>query len=94
LTSTGNDYLVADGSVNALKYDCKDSLGRLSKLSAIKKVTRVLLTPGSSQEEDVTSSAKLEGGGSQVIVTFENIQIMKWTSYALRFELENAQTKG
>jgi hypothetical protein len=41
LTSTGNDYLVADGSVNALKYDCKDAFGRLSKLSAIKKVTRV-----------------------------------------------------
>lgn len=42
----------------------------------------------------MTSSAKLEGGGSQVIVTFDNLQNLKWTSYALRFELENAQTKG
>jgi len=73
LTTTGSDYLVADGSVNSLKYDCRDSFGRLSKLSAVKKVTRVLLNPGANEEEDVTSSAKLEGGGSQLIVTFGNI---------------------
>jgi len=42
----------------------------------------------------VTNSARLEGGGSSVIVSFEKVQEMKWTSYALRFELENAEMKG
>ena len=64
LVNVGNDYLVADGSVNSLTYDCKDSFGRLSKLTSIKKVSRVELGSATNVEEDVTATAKLEGGGS------------------------------
>lgn len=42
----------------------------------------------------MTDSAKLEGGGSSVLVSFGKVSEMVWTSYALRFELENAQTPG
>ena len=36
----------------------------------------------------MTKSVKIEEGGEQLLVTFGNIMDMKWTSYALRFELE------
>ena len=89
LANTGDDYLVADGSVNSLRYDCKDAFGKPAKLKDIKKLTIVQLDPaGANQEEDVTSSAKLERDGQQLLVSFDNITDMKWTSYALRFELE------
>lgn len=89
LANTGDDYLVADGSVNSLRYDVKDAFGKPAKLKDIKKLTIVQLDPaGANQEEDVTSSAKLERDGQQLLVSFDNITDMKWTSYALRFELE------
>ena len=95
LANTGDDYLVADGSVNSLKYDCKDAFGKPAKLKDIKKLTLIQLDPaGANQEEDVTSSAKLERDGQQVLVSFENVADMKWTSYALRFELEADSTPG
>ena len=95
LANTGDDYLVADGSVNSLKYDCKDAFGKPAKLKEIKKLTLVQLDPtGANQEEDATSSAKLERDGQSVLVTFDNIKDMKWTSYALRFELEAESAPG
>jgi len=41
LANTGDDYLVADGSVNSLRYDVKDAFGKPAKLKDIKKLTIV-----------------------------------------------------
>jgi len=39
------------------------------------------------KEEDVTKSVAIDRDGERLVVTFASVLDMKWTSYALRFEL-------
>lgn len=72
LKNAGDDpHLVADGSIKALRYECKDAFNKATKIKRVNKVTLVQLDGDQGDEgQDITKAVSIEAGGEEVLVTF------------------------
>jgi len=85
LQNEGKGYLMVDTEViDTLKFNVVDYMGK--KASVMKIVSAEMTeTDDSSKTESIGSKFNLVNDGSQLTIKFDDIENMKWASYAIKF---------